>query len=154
MEPIRKRCRRYNEPGHAHALTFSCFRRQPFLARDRSRQWLVDALARGCRQHAMHLWAWVIMPEHAHVLVWPTRREYDISRFLQSMKTSVTRTALAFVRRHAPDFLARMRDAQPNGEVHFRFWQRGGGHDRNVFESVTIFIIFLRTRFGSSNRPM
>jgi len=32
-----KRCRRLNEPGHAHALTFSCFRRQPFLSKDRSR---------------------------------------------------------------------------------------------------------------------
>ena len=25
----RKTCKRYNTPGDAHALTFSCFRRQP-----------------------------------------------------------------------------------------------------------------------------
>jgi putative transposase len=27
---------------------------------------------------------------------------------------------------------------QPNGEVHYRFWQRGGGYDRNVIESATV----------------
>jgi len=43
----RKRCRRFNEAGHAHALTFSCFRRQPLLSKDRSRQWLVKAIEKG-----------------------------------------------------------------------------------------------------------
>jgi putative transposase len=85
-----KRCRRYNEPGHAHFLTFTCFRGQPFLSRDRTRQWLADALARACEQHQFHLWAWVFMPEHVHVLVWPTQASYSISAFLTSMKQPVS----------------------------------------------------------------
>jgi putative transposase len=28
---------------------------------------------------------------------------------------------------------------QPNGDVHYRFWQRGGGYDRNVFEPTTVY---------------
>jgi putative transposase len=32
-----------------------------------------------------------------------------------------------------------MEDQQPNGEVSYRFWQRGGGYDRNLFEPATIF---------------
>jgi putative transposase len=28
--------------------------------------------------------------------------------------------------------MARMSDVQPNGKTFFRFWQRGGGYDKNV----------------------
>jgi hypothetical protein len=27
---------------------------------------------------------------------------------------------------------------QPNGKVHHRFWQRGGGHDRNVTDPAPL----------------
>lgn len=64
---FRKTCRRYNDPGHAHALTFSCFGRQPFLRGDRARQWFVDCLAMARAKHAFGLWAYVIMPEHVHL---------------------------------------------------------------------------------------
>jgi hypothetical protein len=70
--PHRKACKRYNTPGHAHALTFSCFRRQAFLSKDQSRQWLIEAIDRARQKLHFHVWAYVIMPEHAHLLVWPT----------------------------------------------------------------------------------
>jgi len=79
------------------------------------------------------------MPEHAHILVRPTQSDYDISDFLRSVKQSVVRKALPFVRREAPDFLPRMEDRQPNGETHYRFWQRRGGYDRNVFEPALVY---------------
>ena len=67
----RKRCRRYDAPGDAHALTFSCYRRLPLLSRDRTREWLVEAIeqARACER--FYLWAYVILPEHVHVLIRP-----------------------------------------------------------------------------------
>ncbi|MEI8196534.1 MAG: hypothetical protein WCI73_11545 [Phycisphaerae bacterium] len=52
---------RINQPGHAHYMTFSCYRRQPFLHKDRPRQWLCDASARAATLHDFALWAWVIM---------------------------------------------------------------------------------------------
>ena len=42
------------------------------------------------------------------------------------------RIVLAFLRQQASPFLQRLRDEQPNGTVHHRFWQRGGGYDRNL----------------------
>jgi putative transposase len=133
-----KSCERSDEPGKAHALTFSCFRRRPFLSRDGSRRWFVDALDAARRDHHFHVWAYVIMPEHVHVIVYPTEPEYSISDFLSDVKLPVTRKALAHVRRNAPMFLPRMRDRQPNGDVHYRFWQRGGGYDRDLKETQTI----------------
>jgi putative transposase len=135
----RKTCKRYNDAGHAHALAFSCFRRQPFLSKDGSRTWFVEAVERARAKHAFHIWAYVIMPEHVHLLVWPTKASYSISEILNSIKQSVSKRALLYVAHKAPAFLSRMQDRQPNGEVHFRFWQRGGGFDRNVVQPSTAY---------------
>lgn len=137
--PYRKSCKRINESGHAHALTFSCFHRRRFLSKDRSRQWMIDAIEIARQRHAFHLWAYVIMPEHVHLLLWPTSAEYSMSAVLTTLKQSVSKRALLYVRESAPAFLSQMRDKQPNGKVHFRFWQRGGGYDRNLTEPKAIW---------------
>jgi len=67
----RKRLRRADNPGDARFLTFSCFRRQPLLSRERSCRWLLDAMDRARETHGFDLWAFVIMPEHVHLLVYP-----------------------------------------------------------------------------------
>ena len=38
-------------PNHAHELTFSCYRGYKLLSKDRTRQWLVDALDRARQKH-------------------------------------------------------------------------------------------------------
>lgn len=134
-----KHCKRYNDPGHAHELTFTCFHGQPFLLGDHARQWLIDAIKLARQKHSLHIWAYVIMPEHAHLLIWPTKPKYDISSVLATIKLSVTRKALNHVQQTAPHCLSRMEDRQPNGDVHYRFWQRGGGYDRNSTEPMTIW---------------
>jgi putative transposase len=123
----------YNDPGHAHSLTFCCFRRQPFLTKDRPCQWLADAIALAREKHEFDLWAYVFMPEHVHLLVCARHTPYDVSKFLATIKQSVTHKAIAHIRQHAPAFLDRMLDAQPNGRRHYRFWQRGPGYDRNTW---------------------
>jgi len=128
----------YNDIGHAHALTFSCFHRRPFLSKDRSRTWFVEAVDRAQQLHRFHVWAYVIMPEHVHMLIWPTELEYGVSDILSSIKQSVAKRAVLHVRKAAPSFLRQMEDRQPNGATHYRFWQRGGGYDRNIVEPTTI----------------
>ncbi len=139
MNGHRKTRRSYDEPGHAHSLTFSCFGRRPFLSKDRARLWLVEAIDRARQKHAFDLWAYVIMPEHVHLLIWPRNAEYSVSQFLTSVKRPVSLNAISHVRKSAPAFLSQMEDRQPNGQVHYRFWQRGGGYDRNLTEPRTIW---------------
>ncbi len=129
----RKRCRRIHEPGHAHALTFCCFRRQPFLSKDRSRRWTIESIEAARLRHGFHLWAYVLMPEHVHLLIWPPGESCDLGAILTSIKQPVARRAVRFVQSHAPEFLPRMADLQPNRKSAFRFWQRGGGFDRNLW---------------------
>ena len=133
----RKTCKRYNDPGHAHALTLSCFQRRPFLSKDRTCNWLIEAIDSARNQHHFHVWAYVIMPEHAHLLLRPIEAAYDISDILSSIKQSVAKQAVIYVRREAPAFLRWMEDRQPSGKIHYCFWQRGGGYDRNIVEPKT-----------------
>lgn len=79
------------------------------------------------------------MPEHVHLLLLPRTPDYSISSILKTLKQSVTSVALVFVRESALESLHQFEDRQPNGSVSYRFWQRGGGYDRNLTEPRTIF---------------
>jgi putative transposase len=100
---------------------------------------LVEAIDQAWQMHAFDLWAYVVMPEHAHLVIWPRTPTYSISRILTSIKRPVARKALSYVRTSAPNFLSQMEDRQPDGGVQYRFWQRGGGYDRNLTEAKSIW---------------
>ncbi len=71
------------------------------------------------------------MPEHVHLLLWP-HEGVKISPLLASLKLPVTKWAVAYLKEHTPTYLDRLLDVQPNGQRAHRFWQRGGGYDRNI----------------------
>jgi putative transposase len=127
-----KTCKRWNEPGDAHFLTFTCFHGYKLLSRDRTRLWLVEAVDRARRRHAFDVWAYVVMPEHVHLVIRPRNRDYDISPMLKAMKWPVSTRARKFLERTSPEWVRRLTVVQPNGQQCFRFWQRGGGFARNV----------------------
>jgi|WetSurMetagenome_2_1015567.scaffolds.fasta_scaffold04053_2 putative transposase len=137
-EPTKHRTRhRYDIPGHAHYLTFSCWRGQPFLSRDRASQWLLESLAEARRVHPFDLWAWVFMPEHAHFLIRP-HDGVTVAAVLRSIKQPVGKTSVAWVRKNHPAFLEHMLDMQPGGRRAYRFWQPGGGYDRNIWSPAEL----------------
>ena len=118
-------------PGEAHELTFSCFKRRQFLGKERTRKYFLDALELAREKHGIHLWAYVIMPEHAHVLIWPDREEYSVGDILKTIKQSVARKAVRFLREENPAGLKQL--ATGHKESPYRFWMDGGGYDRNVY---------------------
>jgi putative transposase len=90
----RKKCRRYNFPGDAHELTFSCYRHRAFLSSNRTCRYLVDSIVRAKQKYEFDLWAYVFMPNHAHLLVYPRKQDYSVSQILLSIKQSVSRKAV------------------------------------------------------------
>jgi putative transposase len=133
---VRKTRRTINQPGHAHELTFSCHDRLPLLSKDRSRQWLIDSLRTARQRHGFSLWAYVIMPEHVHVLLLPADTS-TIESILQSIKLGVSRRAMSFLRTHDAGWMQRLKVVRPSGEAEYRFWEQGGGYDRNIIEPAT-----------------
>jgi putative transposase len=108
----RKGCKRYDIPGHAHYLTFSCYQRRPLLAAERPRQWLLEALCAARSRIAFDLWAYVIMPEHVHLLVWP-RDGTPVSEILRHVKLPVAKRALRCAQHEDASLLARMAPGNP-----------------------------------------
>jgi len=132
----RKRCRRYNIPGHAHEITFSCYRRRPFLADERALLYLRESLLRARRKHDFFLWAYVFMPEHVHLLICPRGDAYSISAILQSIKQPVARKVIQNMRVSGSAALSRF--VTNRADRPFAFWTKGGGYDRNITESHTL----------------
>ena len=136
--PVRKLWRAWNEPGHAHFLTYSCFRRLPLLTRDRCRNWVIQALEHTRQTQDVALWAYVIMPEHVHVLLLPRRSNYAMRNILASLKFPVARAAREYlVQAGENDWLERLTVRGPRRSA-FHFWQAGGGFDHNVFQDKTL----------------
>lgn len=131
--------KRYEGLNHARFLTESCFQRRPFLNRDRTRHWFIDAVSRAATKHQFELWARVIMPEHVHLLLFPEPGGSTISDILTSVKQSVSVRAVAWVKQHAPASLRHMADPRRNGVIIHRFWQPGGGYDRNLWSPKHIW---------------
>jgi putative transposase len=133
----RKRCRRFDEAGHAHSLTFSCYRRLPLLSKDRTRNWLIEAIDEARQHTQFDLWAYVIMPEHVHLLVSPRLSSVGISQILWRIKWPVGRKAFAYLESTSSDWLARLTVTRADGTHERQFWQAGGGYDRNITEPET-----------------
>lgn len=61
--------KRFHTQGHDHFITFSCYRRLPYLDDDHSRKVFEEVLERTRQSHQFFLHGYVLMPEHVHLLM-------------------------------------------------------------------------------------
>lgn len=158
----RKQVKHYHEPGDVHELTFSCYGRRPLLTNDRWRKWLARSIDKAADAHDFHLLAFVFMPEHVHLLVWPTKDDAtveDIFSFLASVKRPVSRQVKEDLQGRRSRLLEELTVRNRPNSMAFRFWQEGPGYDRNLQtpEAVTASIEYihqnpLRRKLGQEGR--
>lgn len=162
----------HHDNGEPHFLTFSCYHRLKLLSKDRTRHWFLQALSEARSLHGFHLWAWVIMPEHVHVLLWPPYQLIScdsaaskqtgsgvgtIRGILSSIKRPVANKAIAYLKRKAPNYLKKL-EVQDRGRTSYRFWQAGSGYDENITEpqalhQIVEYIHMNPVRRGLVDRP-
>jgi putative transposase len=121
----------FNTPAHAHELTFSCYRKFEFLKAERTCQWLAEAISQARVKHDFALWAYVFMPDHAHLIIHPRRAEYDIGKISASLKLPVARRAINFLQVNNSPWLSHI-TRERGSRTERLFWQSGGGYDRNI----------------------
>ncbi|MCW5946531.1 MAG: transposase [Fimbriimonadales bacterium] len=92
----------YNDPGHAHELTWSCYRRMKLLRSDIACQLVADAIDKARVTHNFAVWAFVFMPEHIHLLIHPRESEYDIALIRKAIKQGASQRAISHLKRHNP----------------------------------------------------
>jgi|ERR1051326_1613631 putative transposase len=82
--------KRFQQSGQTHFVTFSCYRRQPFLTPTTSKQLFETTLERIRRKFRLRIYGYVVMPEHVHLLVGePEMEALDVA--LKSLKQSISR---------------------------------------------------------------
>ncbi len=116
-----------NDPNHARFLTFSTNHRLDLFGTAALRDVFSQQLKRSKDRHGFLLYAWVLMPNHAHLFI----REPingEVKNILRSLKSPVARTILAKWKKLDAPILDRLADSQ--GKI--RFWLQGGGYDRNI----------------------
>ena len=128
----RKRVRHYEHPGHVRELTFSCYQRRPLLEDDWRREQLGVAIGRALDRHPWRLAAFVFMPEHVHLLVYPTTADVDISKLLFAIKRPFSYRVKQRLSDSNDPLLDDLTIHQRPGRTTFRFWQEGPGYDRNL----------------------
>ncbi|MBX3323872.1 MAG: transposase [Phycisphaeraceae bacterium] len=120
-------------PGGVRFITFSCERRLPLLGSPDARDLFARSLREARDRLSFKLLAWVAMPEHTHLLLIPPDGS-PLAPVLKSLKLSIQQRVLRFLR-HSGDPLA-SEIVRADGAT--RFWQKGGGFDRNVREQTEL----------------
>jgi putative transposase len=76
---------------------------------------LARSIVRAQLKHNFAVLAYVFMPDHIHLVLFPLDDIYDMSEISKSIKLSATKTA------------------QRRGIVKHMVWESGGGYDRNIY---------------------
>lgn len=119
----------FNTPGEAHSLTFSTYGRTKVFANGQFCEIFLDVLGRERTRLSYEVWAYVLMPDHVHLLLWPKDKAYEVSEVLRALKQPVSMRALSLMRFERDPMLPRLWN-EPSQK--HRLWQAGGGHDRNL----------------------
>jgi REP-associated tyrosine transposase len=133
-----KTVRHYHEAGDLHELTFSCYRRLPLLTNDTWRARLARYIDAAANEASMDLVAFVFMPEHVHLLVYPTTSNPSISRFLARVKQPFSKQIKVVLTGEGSRLLTKLTVLEQPGKSCLRFWQEGPGFDRNLFSADAI----------------
>ncbi len=102
------------------------------------------------------LWAYVVMPNHVHLLIYP-ENTLSISAILYSVKHGFSHKASEHLRVRRPTVADKLVYRKGN-HLYNRFWQVGGGYDRNIsgldkLRHAVEYIHFNPVRKGLVRRP-
>lgn len=127
---------RFQQSRQLHFITFSCYRRLPYLESDWAKRLFEQALEQARRQYRMHVVGYVVMPEHVHLLVTEPERE-TLAKVIQAIKQSVARREVKLMRKDPPNkkkvgWGTQKSESTQNPEGTQHFWQ-ARYYDFNVF---------------------
>jgi putative transposase len=129
--------RHYNTPGHAHELTFSVYRRFNLFENEAACKMFLDEIALARAEFKFCLWAYVVMPNHVHLLIWPLNNAYKIEVITKTIKGRMAKKYVHDKTIMDSTCLKRYKVVEKGVEKH-RIWQRGGGFDRNLWNPQAI----------------
>jgi len=104
----------------------------PLLTNDCWRTELSRCIDRANLTHQFELAAFVYMPEHLHLLVFPLTTQPDIGLYLAAIKQPFSYFVSSQLEAAKSPLLSKLIVRERPGKFCFRFWQEGAGFDRNL----------------------
>jgi len=119
-------------------LTFSCYQRSPLLSEQMYCVLLSQSIDRAIKKQEFELITFVYMPEHVHMIVFPVTPEARVARLLFGIKRPFSTRAKQLMLQTDELMVRRLTIRERPGRSVFRFWQEGGGYDRNITNEDTL----------------
>jgi putative transposase len=110
----------------------------PLLTNDDWRKRLARSIDAANAETGMQLVAFVFMPEHVHLLVYPQGSQASIARYLARLKQPFSKSIKELLIGSKSTLLDRLTVQERPGKTCFRFWQEGPGFDRNLYSPHAI----------------
>ena len=108
------------------------------LTNDTWRRELARLIDAACLEAEFDLTAFVFMPEHIHLLIYPKPENPRIGTFLARFKQPFSKYVKEILIAKQSNLLSDLTVHQRPGKTCFRFWQEGGGFDRNLYNPQAI----------------
>ena len=134
MRVPRNPLKRFDGRRDLHFVTFSCYRRRPYLGTVRARNGFVKILHEVRLRHGFALLGYVVMPEHVHLLIGEPAKG-NPSKVLQVLKQKVSRSLRG--KRCSSGHQLPLPSASAANEA-AAFWQRRF-YDFNVWSAKKLF---------------
>jgi putative transposase len=112
----------------------------PLLTNDLWRTWFCEAVDRAVSRHGYRQFAFVVMPEHVHLLVHPRQGASRVATLLTAIKRPFSGRIKQELGQRSSQLVARLTVRQRPGVKTFRFWQEDPGYDRNLFDPRSIIL--------------
>jgi len=104
----------------------------PLLTNDVWREMLGRSIDKAMATHRFSLVAFVYMPEHVHLLVYPSDPATEVQGLLYAMKPPYSFRIKQLLLAAGSRLLQRLTVQERPGKMVFRYWQEGPGYDRNL----------------------
>jgi REP element-mobilizing transposase RayT len=127
----------YNGLNHLHYLTANIYRRARIFDSDRFKLRFIRTLDDLRAELVFRIIGWVLMPEHCHLLIWPSELAHP-SQIMQMLAERTANFTLRNLRQNlefpwCQKMLVRFElPPSVHHHAHYRVWQRGG-YDLNVW---------------------
>ena len=96
------------------------------------REMLSRSIDQAMAAHRFSLVAFVYMPEHVHLLVYPSDPAAAVQKLLYAVKRPFSYRIKQLLDRAGSRLLQRLTVQERPGKMVFRYWQEGPGYDRNL----------------------
>ena len=102
----------FDENGHVHFVTFSCYKRRRILDTRKACEIVVSFLSSQLQLNEGQCLGFVVMPDHVHAAVW-FDEPGKLSRFMQQWKRRTSLEIKQYLRKERPNYLPDTRASQP-----------------------------------------